>query len=492
MGKTLKRQRAREAAEAAGLRVPKRQKQGGAAAAAASAPSGAAGGGNLSFLVSQALQARDWGAAVAHLRAMRAARRAPKLGAVQRWVRDADAAGSEEVAARVICAVLRAAEAGDAAAGGSGAAGAAKAPPPLPPLPPPNGKGAARQPPVVRHPPWSPPPPPPPVTAAAAPAAATADTTSPAPALGQFYEIPRAPGAGGADSFVTGAPVKIFAYPPGSAVTFDASHPPPSRADVPFIPGAFVITGALSAVECGQMLAAGRALGFTRDVDYAFSAPAAASGGGGGGGGVANGQGAGRQGAGGQGSGGGGGGGGGGAGISAFDAAEAARGGGGASAARAVAAREAGMAPVAGRPAEGCVWMADASVLGPLYERVKKLLPQKVWRRPRVGNMCVFWGGAREAAAARSARGSTGCLQASVRLRPFARRCSTPASPHPNRSWAAARWRASTRAGGCTATHPARCTAPTWTARGRAAGWMRRGGTFSTPTKGRCGAGSRF
>ncbi|KIY94225.1 hypothetical protein MNEG_13738, partial [Monoraphidium neglectum] len=126
MGKTLKRQRAREAQVTAGLRLPKRQK--GAPKVAPAAPGvKAAAPPNPSFLVSQALAARDWGAAVAQLDAMRAAGRPPKLGAVQRWVRDADAAGDEAVAARIICAVLRAAGAartGEAAAAVAGPAAA--------------------------------------------------------------------------------------------------------------------------------------------------------------------------------------------------------------------------------------------------------------------------------------------------------------------------------------------------------------------------------
>jgi hypothetical protein len=352
MGKTLKRQRAREAAEAAGLRPAKRGGGAAAAAAAAAASAAAPNASKLTFLASQALQARDWPAALKHLAAMRAAGKPPKLGAVQRWVRDADSAGDERVAAQLICAVLRAADAGKAPAGGTTADAAAVA----------SAKG---QPPVRRFPPWLPPDPTPPETAQPAAAAAgtppaAAGPTSPSPpaAAPAFHEIPRAPGAGGADSFVTGAPVPIFAYPPGAAVTYDSSHPPARRAEVPSIPGAFVLVGALGGGECRQLLRAGRALGFTREVDYSF-----------GGGNDANGS-----------------------GISLFDVQQASSGAAAAagavtasaaaaaaaSAARAAAAKEAGLPPVAGRPAEGCVWMVDDSVLAPLYRRIEGLLPREL------------------------------------------------------------------------------------------------------------------
>ena len=192
-------------------------------------------------------------------------------------------------------------------------------------------------------------------------AAAPGDGAPPAP---RFYEVERAPGEGGADSFVTGTPVRIFAYPPGSAVAFEPARAPPVRVAVPAVPGAFVLVGALSRGECRQLLSAGRALGFTRDVDYAFGAGGGAgTGGGAGGGGDSSG------------------------GVSALDASRAggAAGAGGGSAARAAAAREAGLPPAAGRPAEGCVWMADASVLGPIWERVRPLLPQRLGGGDLVG-----------------------------------------------------------------------------------------------------------
>jgi hypothetical protein len=407
--------------------------------------------------VDAALKAHDWDGACNHLAAMRRAGRQPKLGSIMRWVRDADATGSEAQAARVICAVLRAAEpppvgaaapAGDADAGtiagaaasraqpgsgnGSDKDGAAAA----------NGAGAAAekrglgpasaQPPVRRLPAWVPPEPTPhsaeqelgATTAAAVDAdgaapnsgteaagaaglgssggsAAAVAAAGGAAALGggpaanrgsaaghaaavpggaptsgsagsggglatrrpPAYEIQRAAGAGGQDSFITGQPVRIYAYPPGSAVAFEAGRPPPLRAEVPHVPGAFVVVGALSKRECRQILDAGHALGYRGDVDYSFSGPAAAAVGGGGAGKAAAAN------------------GGGGSGSGASKAANDDGGGASgvsASAARAVAAAAAGLGPAAGKPAEGCVWLVDGSVLGPLYERVKALLPQEL------------------------------------------------------------------------------------------------------------------
>lgn len=394
MGKTLKRQRAREAAAAAGLaqRAPKQQKRD-----PSDPPKPARASSvhqqhqhNLTALVSVALEARDWDAALDRLEALRASGRPPKLGAVQRWVRDADAAGDEALAAKLICAVLRAAAAGtsqkalvqqqqNGAVLRAAVAGAShKA------LVQQQQNGTQRKPegqcggpgsgttssalvthtPVRRYPPWSPRSPTPAASkTATADAPETAGETSrKTPETPKFYEVPRAPGAGGADSMASGSPVRIYAYPPGSAVTYDPAHPPVTRADVPFVLGAFVLCGALSKSECAQMLSAGKALGFTRDVDYAF-------GGGGSSAAAGGGAGAGRS-----------------RGISAFDSAAAAAAmavaaadGGtsaSASAARRVAAETAGMAPFAGRPAEGCVWFADESVLGPLWRRVAHLLPQ--------------------------------------------------------------------------------------------------------------------
>ena len=111
MGKTLKRQRQRaRAAEAA--QPPKRVKYTDKGLAAA---------------VSDALAARRWEAAVAALRQYPLAGKAPKLGAIMRWVRQADQAGDEQLAAGLLDAIMRAAAPAAPAGAGAGASAATAA-----------------------------------------------------------------------------------------------------------------------------------------------------------------------------------------------------------------------------------------------------------------------------------------------------------------------------------------------------------------------------
>jgi hypothetical protein len=340
MGKTLKRQRAKAAAAAAelaatsGPNAPRKRQKGASGAAAPPLPTTASA---WTAAVSAALEQRQWQEAVRLLELMRKAGKAPKLGAIQRWVRDADAAGDEAVAARVICAVLRAAEGLPSAATvqqqqAEEEAAAVAAP-----------AGAA----VIRHAPWCPPPP------AAAPAKQQA-AAAPAAQPPKFFHIPRAPGAGGADSFVAGAaPVPICGFKPGTAVRWegDAAPTTTTRVDVPFVPGAFVLVGALTSSECDDILRAGKSLGFSREVDYGFGGGAAA----------------------------------GGAAAAAAPPLAADTTTLTESAARRAAAAAAGLALSSGRPAEGCVWLADDTVLEPLWQRVRALLPQELGGGPLVG-----------------------------------------------------------------------------------------------------------
>jgi pentatricopeptide repeat protein len=356
MGKTLKRQRAKAAAAAAASAPhhPQQQKRHkGAIAAAPTTPPAPTTASAWTSAVSSALERRRWDEACRLLDGMRRAGKAPKLGAIQRWVRDADAAGDEAVAARVICGVLRSAEV--AVEGGASAVPPSKQQQQQEEEEAAAVDAAAAA--VIRHAPWSPPPNPtaPAAGAAAAgPATPNAPTSTPPPP--KFHRIPRAPGAGGADSFVAGAaPVPICAFAPGSAVRWDGEddgHPPPAvtRADVPFVPGAFVLVGALSARECGEVLRAGRSLGFSREVDYAFGGGAAAA-----------------------------------AAAPAVEAAAPTTDPLSSSAARRVAAAAAGLEAASGRPAEGCVWLADDTVLDPLWRRVRHLLPQELGGGPLVG-----------------------------------------------------------------------------------------------------------
>lgn len=168
---------------------------------------------------------------------------------------------------------------------------------------------------------------------------------------------------------------------PAPLCRFDAQHPAPTALPVPFVPGALLLQGVLSPAECKQIISAAEAIGWHSDVDYTFGGAAGDDGG--------------RQQqqqhapdtppqAGGQqqaqqkeqqpqetqqqeqASAG--------AAAAAADAAAADAGAG--SAARVLAAGLAGLPQ--GTPAAGCVWLADDSVLQPLYDRVAHLLPQQI------------------------------------------------------------------------------------------------------------------
>lgn len=178
---------------------------------------------------------------------------------------------------------------------------------------------------------------------------------------------------------------------------FDSNHPAPTALPVPFVPGALLLQGVLSAAECQQIIAAAEAIGWHSDVDYTFGGAAGDDGG--------------KQqqeqhqpqqedvaqptaqpsdqeqqqqddtlepqppsaqpfnGA------------------NPAETATAAAGddggddvgvaaGAGGSAARGLAAGLAGVPE--GTPAAGCVWLADDSVLQPLYDRVSHLLPAEI------------------------------------------------------------------------------------------------------------------
>jgi hypothetical protein len=283
MGRTLQRERKK------------------AAAAAAAAPPVAVAPLKLTRAsatrrVSAALDARRWDAALEALGVVRSSGLAPRLGAVQRWVRAADCCGDAGLAARLLAAIVRAADA---------EADPAAPPPPVSATEPP---GTLR-----RFPDWTPPAPPPPGAPEPAP-----------PAVWPCFwplalEAGAAPPAGppprifGAD----GAAAPLAARPPGAGV---------ARHDVPAVPGAFAVAGALSPAECAALVALAEALGFREDADYASGALSA--------------------------------------------------GAGAPSAARGAAAAVARPAGPGGERAAGVALMADAeSLLAPLFARLAPLLP---------------------------------------------------------------------------------------------------------------------
>lgn len=450
MGKTLKRQRQR--AKALQAQQPKRLKL--------------EKGSRMAAAVSVALEQGRWADAIKGLEGMAQAGKQPKLGAIMRWVRQADQAGDEQVAAPLLDAIMRAAAAagptGAPSADGAAAAAAPATAAARPAATATNGTHAAavaaaaqakasRG--VERHAPlevcplghihgqpeYREQPPAQPAASAAAAATAAAGQASTAcraaegdeepststqqaaggaaaampvgtsnasgdgegaaaPALrtsahpasscphpplsgalqpehyvSLFYELPFA-GEG-----MRGGPNAIYAFTPGT-IHYEATHPSPTRLEVPFVPGAFVLRGAFSRSECAQILAASQALGYRHDVDYTFAAGSSTAGGGGGEGGGQEGRSAAGAAASSSGDGGGG------AAPAAVGAPSVAAGShsdssgaaaaGAPSAARGVAASLAGAA--AGGPAAGCVWYADDSLLGPLYERVRSLLPQEL------------------------------------------------------------------------------------------------------------------
>ena len=147
------------------------------------------------------------------------------------------------------------------------------------------------------------------------------------------------------------------------------------RVDVPFVPGAFVLTGVLSREEAAQIIAVSERMGYSQDADYAFSAPEKGSGSGS------------RSGSG-QG------------GPSlpdvflvpvldadhgdtdpgtAADTRYISGAGSGYSSVRAGGGQlSAARASAGGERAAGCVWLADESLLSPVWERVRRLLAPQI------------------------------------------------------------------------------------------------------------------
>jgi len=285
--------------------------------AVASAGGGGGGGGGggageeergLPRRASLALRARDWPAALDALRALAASRERPRLGAMQRWVRDCDLArggggggsdggdGAPGTAVRALPGGADAARAGEdgegedeeedeggaapkAAAPARGAAGAlvpgpglalllldavmrAGAPSASAARPAPGAAlptaGVLTRHPLFRAPeagaggggPPLPPLPPPGVPPSALRAASRVARFTPAAA--------RVPPA---EDDVT-----VWATPPHAVPLRPAGAArPPARAPVPGVPGAFVLSGVLAPDEAAALVAAGEALGFARD-----------------------------------------------------------------------------------------------------------------------------------------------------------------------------------------------------------------------------------
>lgn len=230
---------------------------------------------SLSALISAAFRRKDWSEALALLTRMREEcsgdgagdeGKKPRLGALQRWVRDCDLAGAEEEKE-----------------GGEGGGGAGKnmslllldavlrvAALQSPSSPRPASSSAA--PPTVavvtRHPPFRPPQPPPPSTATSEP---LADLDKSALGVHVVSHVPgpqrRPPSPN--DLYIYGtAPGVILDSSAPSPPPAPPSAPPtatPARHDVPDVPGAFLMTDILSPSECRRIIAAAEAIGYSPD-----------------------------------------------------------------------------------------------------------------------------------------------------------------------------------------------------------------------------------
>ncbi|GLI65484.1 hypothetical protein VaNZ11_009004 [Volvox africanus] len=312
-------------------------------------------------IISEALNAKAWADAQELLGLLEQKQHGadvevPKLGAIMRWVRAADLAGTESIAARLLASIMRVAagpqphpassDATPEAAAGQVQNRAGS-----------DGATCALLP-VRRFPPWHPP-----STDAVGPSdkertqlanvkMASTAAASYGPYAGHFAIVPLPPeyagtnangstagiaaatasSGAGDNSTATALPniardLTMFCTEPGT-IQFDVSRSPAVRVEVPFVGGAFVLVGVLSRCECAQIVACAEEMGYTVDPDYTFSA-----------------------------------------------AARTAAAGAGLSASVSSAARSGG-AGLGERGAAGCVWLADETLQGPLYERVAHLLPQ--------------------------------------------------------------------------------------------------------------------
>ncbi|KAI8585566.1 hypothetical protein BDZ88DRAFT_432262 [Geranomyces variabilis] len=210
---------------------------------AASAAAGIGGGTTLSGRVSDALADGRWNDALVLLAEMRERGMVPKLGALQRWVRDCDAVsgpdgglkGQGEVL-RVLDAILRTAD----------------------PEMVPRGNGDVED--VVRrHAAWAPCAP---VTVDADDAASATEEDAARYKAGfrvVAYEKGPERRTPNLHDFI------LYASAPGTIARAPATAPPVTRHDVPNVPGCFMLTDVLTPQQCTSILHAAETVGFTPD-----------------------------------------------------------------------------------------------------------------------------------------------------------------------------------------------------------------------------------
>jgi len=197
-------------------------------------------GGNYVARVSDALSDSRWADAIGSLAMMRRHGEVPKLGAVQRWVRDVDAAGLDDTALRVLDAILRTA-----------APEQIGMEPTQPDL---LHEGRA----LVRYPGWE-----------------------GRAAIGNGYETPKALPPGKEKDALAGL-FKVIGYEAGPGrnppnlhdlsiyhatipLARDPNHSV-TRHDVPFVHGSFFLENVLTLEECNKIIRATEAIGYEPDV----------------------------------------------------------------------------------------------------------------------------------------------------------------------------------------------------------------------------------
>jgi hypothetical protein len=219
---------------------------------------------SLSQVVSDALRDSRWPDALRALDTMRQRKHVPKLGSVQRWVRECDAAGDDDADAMLVLdSVLRTAD--PAQVGAMQSAGAQEA------LRQADGSiapGVLRCEGRVRwYPPWD---------AfgrgGARPSGEEAGATM-REAQGTSEEAKSVYRSRFASCFYEKAqdrkppnrhPLTIHASQPG-AVQLDPCHAAARRIEVPFVPGAFLIADLFTGEECRQIIHVGEAIGYDPD-----------------------------------------------------------------------------------------------------------------------------------------------------------------------------------------------------------------------------------
>ncbi|KAJ3159320.1 hypothetical protein HDU86_001924 [Geranomyces michiganensis] len=213
---------------------------------AASAAAGIGGGNTLSGRVSDALADGRWNDALGLLADMRERGMVPKLGALQRWVRDCDAVsgpdgglkGQGEVL-RVLDAILRTAD----------------------PDMVPRGDGEAEEDVVRRHAAWAPCAPVTAVSDAAISAVVSAEDAARYKAGFRVVAHEKGPErrTPNLHDFI------LYASAPGTIARAPSTAPAVTRHDVPNVPGCFMLTDVLTPDQCTSILHAAETVGFTPD-----------------------------------------------------------------------------------------------------------------------------------------------------------------------------------------------------------------------------------